>query len=410
MVRRLFFYLILAVSLSCGKETITPETESEVDEIVIEEKEEEQSEEDEVTGGDTDTEESAISFDIAILTRDVNSDEKSLVDYLKGEANGVFNIDAALGYKVFNDFDTRGNELFFWQRTPQRDVTKINLETKEFQKYTNTDGVPDEQLWEYDYRLYPHPTSNHIVTMDSHNPAGIGNDTIFYNSLRIYDYLNDELEVMDLPDNDRIGVGFTSSKSSGEFYMYQNRVEKEEAPTVDEWKVVDLTTKEIVAQFDLFNDDRNFAWYEQKIYYPDGRTFDILSNDFSDDLNFPNDIGYGDMVNSQIKGNEIFFKANSVIKNGSIWSGIVLYNFETKESKKILENELLEVTFNKYGFEGTGAQNITQAYYDFDSGVIAITCDTQYPEFAVIFLDFDLTILKVDFLTDLQPLKIMSLD
>jgi len=330
-----------------------------------------------------------IPFDISILVRNVNSDDKFLIDYSFGEESQdlseILNLTTTIGLTSLNgnnylplDFNAIGNELFFYQGTPQRDVLKINLKSKEFQKYSNTDGVPDEQLWENIYRLYPTPTMERIATMDSHNPSGIGNDTIFYNSLRIYNQIIGDLEVIELPDEDRISVSFSSAKTNGESYLYQNRIEKENGTLVDEWKVVDLITKEIIAQFELFNNDRNFAWHEEKIYLSNGKTFDIKANAFSEDYQFSFDLGSPDMVNAQINNDKIFFKATGVVKN---------------------DND-----------QETSYQEILQAYYDFDSGIIALTSNNDNPNYAVIFLDFDLNIIKVNTFVDYEPLKIMRVE
>lgn len=415
MLKKSLYVIMIFVFLSCGKETIESETESTTDEIVVEEEQEETPTMDEEgTGEESEENTPKINFDISILVRNIDSDDNFLIDYLKGEETQsiatIQSLETVTGSRLPFFFDNIGNELFFYQRTPQRDVLKINLESKEFQNFTNTDGLTDEQLFASVYRIFPTPTQERIVTMDSHNPSGIGNDTIFYNSLRIYNQLTQELEIMELPDEDRISIGFSNAKSNGELYMYQNVIEQENGSFVDEWKIVDLALKEVVAEFDLYNDDKNFSWFEQKIYFSDGKTFNIDLNDYAEDLGFPFDLGSPNMVDAQIKNNQIFFKAASVVKDGLVDNGIVFYDFSTKESKKILERELLLTTFEYFNDQETRYQEILQAHYDFDSGIIALTSSNDNPNYAVIFLDFDLNILKVQTFSGYRPLKIMGIE
>ncbi|MFS4491745.1 hypothetical protein [Maribacter sp. 2308TA10-17] len=413
MIKRLFFYLILTLSLSCGKDTVEPETESEVDEIIIEE-EQEDGEEEELPEEEPIGDMFEIPFDVSILVRDVNSDDKFLIDYTKGEEaqsiDNILNLGDAFGSRAPIFYDNRANILFFWERTPQRNVYSINVKSKEIEKFINVDGVSDETLFAYDYLLHPFPTVSHIVTLDSHRPLDLEVGTLSNNSLRIYNQQTGELELMSLPDEDRISGGFGRFRSNGEFYIYQNSIEKDNGSLVDEWKVVDLTKKEIIAQFDLFNDDRNFAWNQEKVYFSDGRTFDVLNNAFSEDYAFSFDLGTPNMVDAQLQDDQIFFKATSVVKDNMVDRGIVLYNFQTKESKKILERELLDVTLAYFGDQQTRYQEILQAYYDFDTGIIALTSSNNYPNYAVIFLDFELNILKVNKFSGYEPLKIAPVE
>jgi len=397
--------IILAILyISCSDDSVDPMTP---DVVVEGEVKEEEVEQENLPDEEIEEEIKVVSFDVSVLVKKVNSDpnQRYVLDFIKGEPGqdieSIVSLETTYDIGSLFTFDNRDNKLYFWEFSRDKEVFEIDVTTKEIQQFSNTDGLTIEELQESSHYLYPIPTLNSIVTMDSQTIVTDGVFT-YENSLRIYNQETQIIEVMELPDVNEMNGSFNRYRIDGDIYMYYNNY-------LSEWKAVDLMNKEILANFTMNGSNQtNFTLEGSNVYFADGKSFNINTNQYGEDFEFPGDLGFPDMVNAQVQSQQIFFKSDFVTKDNSADSGIVLFDFQTRESKKILVREIQAQLYEYFLERGTVFNEINQAYYDFETEIIALTFTTNYPEFGVLFIDFDFNILGIQNFSGLEPVKIIG--
>ncbi len=394
-MKKLFVILSIALISSCGSDTFEPENEvRNDDEVVTEDGDGEEPNEE----NDPPETQKVFTNSVAVLYQMPNGlgSDYLLSDYRQGDqqinTSEPINLSSSYPIAAGSKYRLIENNLFFW--------SDIALGTFEFLSYDlrNKSGifidnyrvVTNDELMASGYNICQFPTSDYFVTLVSNFTA----DGVYQNSLHIFDPSNNQIDEIALSGETGQNCDFFRYKSYENFYFH-NYWKNRDNGTVDTfgWNVVNLSTKEIISTFDNPATNSTFAIYENKVIFSDGTVFDYMMDSSIDGYNFPFEMGTPNMNEAVFENEMMLTITDGLLEENRLTKGIVLYDMANQTYKAIsllkLQEKFLEFTNNEKFIN-----DLYDVVYDFENEVIALSFLVAFPEYGVMFVDFDLNILE----------------
>jgi len=389
--------LIFAVLLiSCSDDVIDPvTTDVVVEKELVEEEQESNEEDDSLQAEKVFTNSIAVSFG---HTKDDGANDFLLKKYKQGSQvineSEPINMTTNFDIESYNRYRIVQDDIYFWKSIwGNNQFLSYSLQNNSIEIIDNHIFLTEDELTTGAHQLCGFPSLNYFISyhtiITSHNQ--------YQSFINFFNReLNSSHEIMLLDESGR-DCFEDQNKIYGDFYIFKN--EKNEITGVDGykwWNVLDLKNNQLISSFQtpIRINDGNFSVYNNAILFADGSVFDFINRVPINGYDFPFEMGLPDMTEAIFKNDLMVTISQGVVNDNFISSkGVVLYDFKSQKYKSVSIDELraglLKLTDNQKVIN-----DIYDAVYDFENEVIALSFQTQRPEFGVMFVDFDANILE----------------